>query len=104
MPLMVEPLVMQPGSAGYTVDGDVEDRAARPASGRLGADIIKADLTDDLDPYPRVIEVAGSRPVSCAAAAGHPTRRLRRTEALMATGAAGSCTAATLSSTRIRRR
>jgi fructose-bisphosphate aldolase, class I len=56
----------------------------------LGADIIKADPTDDLDLYPRVIEVAGGRPVLVRGGGRAPDKELlRRTEALMATGAAG---------------
>jgi class I fructose-bisphosphate aldolase len=59
MPLMVEPLVMTPGQGGYGVDGDA-DRVvtlARQAA-ELGADVIKADPTDDLAAYHRVITAA----------------------------------------------
>src|ERR671928_1002132 len=64
MPLMVEPLVFKPGTGGYGVDGDVEKIVplVRQAA-ELGADVIKADPTDDLDDYHRVIEAAGGRPV-----------------------------------------
>jgi fructose-bisphosphate aldolase, class I len=68
MPLMVEPLVMRPGNegGGYQVDGDTDRICAlvRQAT-ELGADIIKADPTDDLADYPRVLEGgprAGARP------------------------------------------
>jgi fructose-bisphosphate aldolase, class I len=59
MPLMVEPLVMRPGEGGYGVDGDVERvvALARQAA-ELGADVIKADPTDDLAQYHRVVTAA----------------------------------------------
>jgi fructose-bisphosphate aldolase, class I len=66
MPLMVEPLVMQPNekAGGYMVDGDAEKIVplVRQAA-ELGADIIKADPTDDLSLYHRVVEAAGDVPV-----------------------------------------
>ena len=66
MPLMVEPLVMQDnaGAGGYRVDGDI-DRImplVRQAI-ELGADIIKADPTDDVSQYHRVVELAAGKPV-----------------------------------------
>ena len=72
MPLMVEPLVMQAGERGYGVDGDVEKIVplVRQAV-ELGADVIKADPTDDLADYHRVVEAAG-------AAAGARARRRPR--------------------------
>jgi class I fructose-bisphosphate aldolase len=61
MPLMVEPLVMQPNDArgGYQVNGDKSliVPLVRQARG-LGADIIKADPTDDPEDFAEVIEVA----------------------------------------------
>lgn len=66
MPLMVEPLVMRSdeGKGGYGVDGDVRKIVplVRQAA-ELGADIIKADPTDNLDDYPQVIEAASGVPV-----------------------------------------
>jgi DhnA family fructose-bisphosphate aldolase class Ia len=91
MPLMVEPLAMKPGTGGYGVDGDPTRIVplVRQAA-ELGADVIKADPTDDLDDYPRVIEAAGGRPV-LTRGGGRVTDEdvLRRTEALMRLGAAG---------------
>ncbi|HEY5743206.1 MAG TPA: hypothetical protein VIS99_11755, partial [Terrimicrobiaceae bacterium] len=62
MPLMIEPLVFQPNASagGYMVDGDVGKilPLVRQAV-ELGADIIKADPTDDVNLYHKVIEVAG---------------------------------------------
>jgi fructose-bisphosphate aldolase, class I len=59
MPLMVEPLVMAPGQGGYGVDGNADRivALARQAA-ELGADVIKADPTDDLAAYHRVITAA----------------------------------------------
>jgi class I fructose-bisphosphate aldolase len=91
MPLMVEPLVFKPGAGGYGVDGDAEKIVplVRQAA-ELGADIIKADPTDDIEDYHRVIEAAGGRPVLPRGGGRVPDEEvLRRTEALMRQGAAG---------------
>jgi len=91
MPLMVEPLAMKPGGGGYGVDGDPGKIVplVRQAA-ELGADIIKADPTDDLEDYHRVIEAAGGRPVLPRGGGRAPDEEiLRRTEVLMAQGAAG---------------
>jgi class I fructose-bisphosphate aldolase len=91
MPLMVEPLVFKPGSGGYGVDGDAEKIVplVRQAA-ELGADIIKADPTDDIEDYHRVIEAAGGRPVLPRGGGRVPDEEvLRRTEALVAQGAVG---------------
>jgi DhnA family fructose-bisphosphate aldolase class Ia len=63
MPVMVEPLVMAPGAGGYQVDGNAQRIVAlvRQAA-ELGADVIKADPTDDLSAYHRVV-TAGRVPV-----------------------------------------
>ena len=91
MPLMVEPLAMRPGASGYEVDGNVEKIVpiVRQAV-ELGADVIKADPTDDLDDYPRVIETAGRVPVLVRGGGRAPDEEiLRRTEAVLRQGAAG---------------
>jgi DhnA family fructose-bisphosphate aldolase class Ia len=91
MPLMVEPLVFKPGAGGYGVDGDAEKIVplVRQAA-ELGADIIKADPTDDLDDYHRVIEAAGGRPVLPRGGGRVPDEEvLRRTERLIGQGAVG---------------
>ena len=66
MPLMIEPLVFQPNSeaGGYMVDGDTDKIVplVRQAV-ELGADVIKADPTDDASEYHRVIQTAGDIPV-----------------------------------------
>ena len=61
MPLMIEPLVMQVNSAngGYQVDGDKNKLVPLVRQAReLGADIIKADPTDNPEDYHEVIEAA----------------------------------------------
>ncbi|MFT2008298.1 class I fructose-bisphosphate aldolase [Pontibacter sp. 13R65] len=66
MPLMVEPLVFRPNNeaGGYMVNGDPEKIIPLVRQGvELGADIIKADPTDDVNQYHRVVETAGNIPV-----------------------------------------
>jgi fructose-bisphosphate aldolase, class I len=88
MPLMVEPLVMKDG---YGVDGDVEKIVplVRQAV-ELGADVIKADPTDDVSQYHRVIEAASGRPVLVRGGGRVSDEEvLERTRALMDQGARG---------------
>jgi class I fructose-bisphosphate aldolase len=91
MPLMVEPLAMTPGSVGYGVNGDPERiRAIVRQAVELGADVIKADPTDDLGDYPSVIEVAGAIPVLVRGGGRASDEEvMRRTEAVLRAGAAG---------------
>jgi fructose-bisphosphate aldolase, class I len=61
MPLMIEPLVMQANDSrgGYQVDGDKNKLVPLVRQAReLGADIIKADPTDNVEDYHEVIEAA----------------------------------------------
>lgn len=61
MPLMVEPLVMKSNDArgGYQVNGDKSLIVPLVRQAReLGADVIKADPTDDPEDYHEVIEAA----------------------------------------------
>lgn len=93
VPLMVEPLVMQDNAkaGGYMVDGDLDKimPLVRQAV-ELGADIIKADPTDDVSQYHRVIEVAGRIPVLVRGGGRAPDDViLKRTYDLMQQGAAG---------------
>ena len=88
MPLMVEPLVMK---NGYGVDGDVEKIVplVRQAV-ELGADVIKADPTDDLDDYHRVVQAASGVPVLVRGGGRVSDEEvLAAREAVMAQGAAG---------------
>ncbi len=92
MPLMIEPLVFRPNSeaGGYMVDGDVEKIVplVRQAV-ELGADLIKADPTDDVSVYHRVVE-AGRVPVLVRGGSKGETRIiLERTKALLSQGVAG---------------
>jgi DhnA family fructose-bisphosphate aldolase class Ia len=91
MPLMVEPLAMKAGESGYGVDGDADTivTLVRQAV-ELGADVVKADPTDDLDDYPRVLEVAGAVPL-LVRGGGRATDEeiLRRTSAVIGLGASG---------------
>ncbi len=93
MPLMIEPLVFRPNekAGGYMVDGDITKilPLVRQAV-ELGADIIKADPTDDIADYHRVIEIAGRIPVLVRGGGKVPDRDiLTRTKAVIDQGAAG---------------
>jgi class I fructose-bisphosphate aldolase len=93
MPLMIEPLVMQPNdrAGGYMVDGNLEKitTLVRQAV-ELGADIIKADPCDDASAYYKVIETASGIPVLVRGGGRVSDEEiLERTVALMEQGAAG---------------
>jgi fructose-bisphosphate aldolase, class I len=93
MPLMIEPLVFQPNAAkgGYMVDGDLNKilPLVRQAV-ELGADIIKADPTDDPADYHSVIEIACGIPVLVRGGGkAEDLEVLIRTEELIRQGASG---------------
>ena len=93
MPMMVEPLVFQPNekAGGYMVDGDEKKNIplVRQAA-ELGADIIKADPTDNVQLYHQVIAAAGSVPVLVRGGGKVGDREiLQRTHDLLAQGASG---------------
>ena len=93
MPLMVEPLVFQPNdqAGGYMVDGDLAKITplVRQAV-ELGADIIKADPTDDVSLYHKVVETAGRIPVLVRGGGKAPDAEiLARTQELIRQGASG---------------
>ncbi len=99
MPLMIEPLVFQPNSksGGYMVDGDPEKilPLVRQAV-ELGADIIKADPTDDPGIYHKVIEIAGRIPVLVRGGGKAPDEEILRAPRRSSGRARrASCTAAT---------
>jgi class I fructose-bisphosphate aldolase len=93
MPLMVEPLVMQPNerAGGYMVDGDISKIVplVRQAV-ELGADIIKADPCDRLEEYHKVVEAASGKPVLPRGGGRTSDREiLARTVILLQQGASG---------------
>lgn len=92
MPLMVEPLVMKESAAGpYTVNGDIDLilPIVRQAV-ELGADVIKADPTDDPEMYGAVVRTASGIPVLIRGGGRVADEEIfRRTQALLAQGAAG---------------
>lgn len=92
MPLMIEPLVMLPNDVrgGYQVDGDAEKivTLTRLAS-EMGADIIKADPTENPDDFHRVVEAARV-PVLVRGGGKEDLKSvLLKSAALMAQGAKG---------------
>jgi DhnA family fructose-bisphosphate aldolase class Ia len=93
MPLMVEPLVFQPNeqAGGYMVDGDTDKIVGLVRQAvELGADVIKADPTDDPTQYHRVIETAAGIPVLVRGGGKVDDRvLLERTDELLKQGAAG---------------
>jgi len=93
IPLMIEPLVMKTaaGSGGYAVDGDTDKIVTLVRQAReLGADLIKADPTDDIQDYHRVIQAAATTPVLVRGGGRVDDRTLlERTRAVLAHGARG---------------
>jgi len=92
MPLMIEPLVMLPNEVrgGYQVDGDADKIVplVRLAA-EMGADIIKADPTSNLEDFRRVIEAARV-PVLVRGGGREDLRMVfRKSAALLAQGAQG---------------
>jgi DhnA family fructose-bisphosphate aldolase class Ia len=90
MPLMVEPLAFDPGAGGYAGSGDVDRICGivRQAV-ELGADIIKADPTDDLSEYHRVTTVARVPLLLRGGGRVSDKEILERTQAVLEQGAAG---------------
>ena len=93
MPMMVEPLVFQPSqiAGGYMVDGDENKIIALVRQAvELGADVIKADPTDDVSLYHKVVEIAGGIPVLVRGGGKVNDREiLQRTGALLEQGVSG---------------
>lgn len=92
MPLMVEPLVFRPNeqAGGYMVDGDPDKIVplVRQAV-ELGADIIKADPTDDVSVYHEVVRIARVPVLVRGGGKATDEEILKRTEGLIRQGAAG---------------
>jgi DhnA family fructose-bisphosphate aldolase class Ia len=93
MPMMVEPLVFRPNNeaGGYMVDGDgVKITHLVRQAVELGADIIKADPTDDVSVYHQVVQAAGGVPVLVRGGGRVSDREIfERTHALLAQGVSG---------------
>jgi fructose-bisphosphate aldolase, class I len=93
LPLMIEPLVFQPSAkaSGCLVDGDPGKiiPLVRHAV-ELGANIIKADPSDDKTIYHKVVETAGGIPVPVRGGGkASEIEILSRTEALVGQGDSG---------------
>jgi class I fructose-bisphosphate aldolase len=91
MPVMIEPLVMKDNAAaggGYMVDGDTDKIMTLVRQAReLGADLIKADPTDNVEDYH---QVAGDVPVLVRGGGRVDDRTLlERTVAVLDQGARG---------------
>lgn len=93
MPLMLEPLVLihDPVSGRYTLSGDLEYLLPLHRQAvELGADILKADPTDSVDEYHRMVEVAQGVPLLTRGGAKVDEKEiLERTTALIQAGASG---------------
>jgi DhnA family fructose-bisphosphate aldolase class Ia len=92
MPLMVEPLVRKDAESG----GDASDGTTAKIvplvrqAVELGADIIKADPTEDVTDYHLVVQAAGRAPVLVRGGGRvEDAELLRRTAAVLDQGAAG---------------
>ena len=94
MPLMVEPLVMLPNKrgAGYRPDPDIRKTVALVRQAvELGADVVKADPSENLQEYYKVIETASPKPVLPRGGSRVSDEEiLSRTFALMQQGASGT--------------
>lgn len=93
MPLMVEPLVMQDNAkaGGYMVNGDLAlIRTLVRQAVEMGADVIKADPTDDVGEYHKVVEAASGIPILVRGGGRvSDAEILQRTTDLMEQGAMG---------------
>lgn len=93
MPLMIEPLVFRPNEkdGGYTVNGDLDAILHIVRQGiELGADVIKADPTDDPSDFHKVVETCGGVPVLVRGGGKVDNETLlQRTADLLAQGVSG---------------
>jgi DhnA family fructose-bisphosphate aldolase class Ia len=90
MPLMVEPLVLDPARGGYQDVGDAERVVALVRQAvELGADLVKAHPTDDLTDFHRVVTAAGVPVLPRGGSRVADAEVLERTHALVRQGAAG---------------
>ncbi len=91
MPLMIEPLVMLPNEkGGYLVDGDTQKIVTLVRLAReMGADIIKADPTDDPNDFHHVVEAARCPVLVRGGGKADLRRVIENSAALIAQGAHG---------------
>jgi fructose-bisphosphate aldolase, class I len=92
LPMIVEPLVLVPdGQGGYKTNPDIHKTVALARqSVELGADVVKADIAENLHEYHLVVEAAAPRPLLPRGGARVPDREiLTRTHALIEQGASG---------------
>jgi len=92
MPVMIEPLVFKPNEerGGYMVDGDLDKiRPLVRQATELGADVIKADPTDNPEDYHRVVETARVPVLVRGRGKSDDETILKRTELLMRQGISG---------------
>ena len=92
MPLMIEPLVFRSNAqaGGYMVDGDLQKilPLVRQAV-ELGADIIKADPTDEVSDYHQVVAIARVPVLVRGGGRASDEEILGRTEKLIGQGVSG---------------
>jgi DhnA family fructose-bisphosphate aldolase class Ia len=92
MPLMIEPLVFRSNeqAGGYMVDGDLNKilPLVRQAV-ELGADIIKADPTDEVSDYHHVVKIARVPVLVRGGGRASDEEILNRTEKLIGQGVSG---------------
>lgn len=91
MPLMVEPLALDPEGVGYDSVGDVERIVGLVRQAvEFGADVIKADPTDDPADFHRVVRAAAPAPVFVRGGGRVADQELfARTRAMLDQGAKG---------------
>jgi class I fructose-bisphosphate aldolase len=93
MPLMVEPMILVPDEkGGYKVNPDINRTVALARQAvELGADIVKADIAENVSDYHRVVKAASPRPLLPRGGARVPDREvLTRTHTLVQQGASGA--------------
>ena len=93
LPLMVEPLVMirDEKKGGYKFDPDLSRSVALVRQAvELGADVVKADPSENLDEYEQILQSASGRPVLVRGGSRISDKELlMRTHALIRKGTAG---------------
>jgi len=92
MPLTVEPMLLVPdGQGGLKTNSDIQKTIALARQAvELGADIVKADIAENIDQYHLVVKAASPRPLLPRGGARVPDEEiLTRTHTLIQQGASG---------------